>query len=105
MISISYQKEVTRRVPDGSGGEDIVTENLRYGYDGLSRLTSETRLTDNEVKIYEYLWDYDLVGNRTSEVFTEFDGAGVETGTTTTTYSYSAADRAARKQIRERSDL
>jgi len=85
--------EVTRSVPDGSGGEDIVTENLRYGYDGLSRLTSETRLTESDLKIYEYFWDYDLVGNRTSEVFTQFDGAGLETGTTTTTYSYSAADR------------
>jgi len=87
--------EVTRRVPDGVGGENMVTEELRYGYDGLSRLTSETRLTEDQVKIYEYLWDYDLdvVGNRTSQVYTEFDDEGNESTSSVTSYKYSGAGR------------
>ena len=64
------------------------TEKLAftYDYDEMSRLTGEERIRAG-LPVYQYLWGYDCVGNRTLQVHTE---AGV---TQTTVYEYSEADR------------
>lgn len=70
-------------VRDFSG--TVNTTIARYTYDALGRLTSETRLDENEsLTLYSRVWEYDKTGNRTSQ--TTEDG-------TVTTYAYDAAGR------------
>lgn len=86
--------QASRRTRIDIQGVKPEAEWILYGYDGLSRLTSEERHTASQT-VYSKVWTYDLVGNRKKETHSFWDSSSGTPvpKTVTTEYTHDMGDR------------